>query len=299
MKPWVLVSLHSDKQEYQLAQADDARRAADKAGLEVRVTYFDSDPKKQVQQISEVVAAAEGLRPVAVVAETAGSVGFERMARTALEAGVGWVLASDNPRYLDSLHREFPGKIVSSACANHEEMGRLLGRMAAALLPSGGKLLVVEGPTATAATLQRRRGLEDGIRGSKTVIGKTLGADWTSGGAGKAVEFWLKLAGKSAQRPDLLVSFNDEMAVGALGALEHMHPEWGKITAVGCDGLPEGGQRLVREGVLAATIVMPTTAGACIELVARAMHGEEIPITTSIPVRPFPTMEGLTGHHHP
>ncbi len=78
------------------------------------------------------------------------------------------------------------------------------------------------------------------------------------------------------------------MAVGALAAIHAIRPDWGAIRAVGCDGLPESGQRLVREGVLTATVVTPTTTGPAVDLVARSMRGEQVPPVESIPTRPFP-----------
>lgn len=294
MKPWVLVSLLTDHQEYQRLQASEARAVAARGGLDARVVFSENDPTRQIQQISEAATAPEGSRPVAVVAETAGSVGFERVARSVLQAGVGWVLVSDNPRYLDTLRREFPDRLVASACINNEEIGRLLAKTALALLPAGGKVLCVEGPTATAATLQRRRGLEDGLRGSKVQIGKTLGSDWTAAGAQKVTESWLGLAAKSALKPDLIVALNDEMAVGVQNAFQAKRPEWGKVRAIGCDGLPEGGQKLVKEGVLAATIVAPASTGPGTDLVVRSVRGEKVEQVHAVPVRPFPTIEELT-----
>ncbi len=295
MKQWVLVSLLSDHQEYQRLQASEAKAVGARGGLEVRVVASDSDPTRQIQQISEAIGSPEGTRPAGVVAETAGSVGFERVARSVLQAGAAWVLVSDNPRYLDTLRREFPDRLIGSACINNPEMGRLLGQMALTLLPAGGKVLCVEGPTATAATLQRRRGLEEGIKGSKVQIYKTLGSDWTGAGAQKVAESWLALAGKSAAKPDLIVSLNDEMAVGVLQAMKAKHPEWGKVRAIGCDGLPEGGQKLVKEGVLAATIVTPATAGSGTELVVKMLRGEKVEQTVAVPCRPFPSMEELAS----
>lgn len=297
MKPWVLVSLLTEHQEYQALQARDARDVAARGGLEARVVFAESDPTKQIQQITTGISAPEASRPLAVVAETAGSVGFERVARTALEAKVGWILVSDSPRYLDALHREFPDRLVAAASVNNEDMGQLLGRMALTLLPGGGKLLVIEGPTTTAATLQRRRGLEVGIRGSRLQIAKTLGADWTGPTAQKVAEAWLRLAGKSAVKPDLVVAFNDEMAVGVLGAVAAVRPDWGRIPAIGCDGLPSGGQRLVREGVLAGTIVTPASAGAGMELLLRARRGEEVPLVSSVRAWAFPALEELAARH--
>jgi ABC-type sugar transport system substrate-binding protein len=288
LKPWILVSLCNDRQEYQRLQAADARAAAARAGLDAKLVYSEIDPARQVQQLSEAVSGPEGSRPVALVVETAGSVGFERVARSALGAGVGWVQVSDSPRYLEALRREFPDRLVAATCYDNQEIGRTLARLALRALPSGGSLVVVEGPTATAGTLQRRRALEEGLRGSGLRAAKTLSADWTSAGGHKATEAWLRLTGKAAAKPDLLVAFNDEMAVGALAAIHAVRPDWGAIRAVGCDGLPESGQRLVREGVLAATVVTPTTTGPAVDLVARSMRGEQVPPVESIPTRPFP-----------
>lgn len=293
MKPWVLVSLLTEAQEYQRLQAAEARAAAVRGDLGVRFVFSDNDPARQVQQIEEAVRAPDGSRPVAVVAETSGSAGFERVARTALEAGVGWVLVSDNSRYLDSLRREFPDRLVAAACLDNEEVGRMLGRISQKLLPAGGALLTVEGPTATAATLQRRRGLEEEIRGTMLRIGKTLGADWTAAGAQKAAVTWLKLAGKTALKPDLIVSLNDEMAVGAMNAIRAQRPDWGAIRAIGVDGLPEGGQRLVADGMLAATLIAPASTGPGMELVVKSVRGQPVPPLESIPVRPYPSLSEL------
>ena len=45
----------------------------------------------------------------------------------------------------------------------------------------------------------------------------------------------------------------------------------------GCDGLPEGGQRLVNVKQLAATIIAPSNAGPAIDLVARWLKTKEQP----------------------
>lgn len=290
MRPWVLVSLISENQEYQRAQAAEALAAAARAGIEARAVYASLDPTVQVQQISAAIGAPEGGRPGAVVVETTGAAGFERVARAALEAGVGWVLVSDRARYLDTLRREFPGKLVAATCVDNEEIGRLQARLAARLLPGGGRILAVDGPSATAAAIQRRRGLEEGLRGSRLQIGKTVTADWTNAGAAKAVDLWLRLLGKAAPRPDLVVANNDEMAVGAAQALLAARPEWGKLPAIGCDGLPGGGQRQVREGLLAATVITPATAGPGVEVAAKALAGQPAPEVTLVPVRPFPAL---------
>jgi ABC-type sugar transport system substrate-binding protein len=210
-----------------------------------------------------------------------------------VEAGVGWVLVSDRARYLEALRGEFPGKLVAATCVDNLEIGRLQAQLARALVPGGGRILAVEGPSATAAAIQRRRGLEEGLRGSKLQIGKTVTADWTIAGAAKGVDQWLKLLGKSAPKPDLVVANNDEMALGAVQALQAARPEWGKLPAIGADGLPGGGQRQVREGLLAGTVVTPATAGTGVEVAARALAGQPVPPVTLVPVHLLPSLEEL------
>jgi inositol transport system substrate-binding protein len=217
------------------------------------------------------------------------------VARATLEAGVGWVLVSDSSRYLDVLRREFPDRLVAWACVNNEEIGNLQAEMALRFLPGGGKVLVLEGPTATSTTIQRRRGLENRLRGSRVQPSKTVSADWKCAGAERATETWLRLVGNAAVRPDLVISQNDEMAEGALQALHANRPDWGKLRAIGCDGLPGSGQRLVREGVLAATIVTPPATGAGVDLVVKSMRGEQVPPGLSIRVRPYPALEELAS----
>jgi len=290
VKPFVLVSLLTDQQEYQRLQAAEATAAATQGGIDARVVFSKNDPALQIQQISDAIGAPEGGRPLAVVAHTAGSFGFERVARAALEVGVGWVLVNDSPRFLDNLALEYPGRLVAATCIQNEDVGRLLARMALKLCPEGGEVLTVEGPSAMAATLQRRRGIEEGLRGSKLRIVKTVTGDWTTAGAEKSVTSWLRFTGKGAVKPELILSLNDEMAEGALRAIQANRPDWGAVRAVGCDGLPEGGQRLVREGVLAGTLVVPATTAPGVQLAIKAWRGEQAPRFTAIPVHPYPPL---------
>jgi ABC-type sugar transport system substrate-binding protein len=296
MSPWMLLSLLKEDQEFQQMQAEDAKAAAARAGLEVRVVFSNNDPARQIQQMEEAIAAPPGARPLAIVAETTGAVGFERVAHSALKADIGWVLVgSGTPKHLDNLRREFPDLPIVAIHVDNHEVGRLMARMALALAPASGKVMVMEGPSMNATTLHRRQGLEEGLRSSTLKIGKSLGADWTVAGAAKAVEIWLKLAAKSAVRPDLLVSMNDEGAAGALQAIRTLRPEWGAIPAVGCDGLPNGGQKLVREGVLAGTVVIPSGTGAAVELVDGWRSGRRGETSISLPVHTVPTVEELAA----
>jgi ABC-type sugar transport system substrate-binding protein len=292
----VIVSLLSEKQEFQRLQAEDARAAGVRTGLEVEIVYADNDPAVQLHQVFQAVSAPAGKRPAAIVLEPAAAAGLDGAARASVEAGIGWVLLGDRPQLLEPLQKEFPGKLILAVSTDNAEVGRIQARIFRALLPRGGNIVYVEGPSFQAAAIHRRNHVQSGLPGSSIEIVKLLSGDWTADSAERAASIWLKLAGKSA-RPALIGSQNDEMGLGVRKAIAALRPEWSSIPVTGVDGLPEGGQRLVREKVLAATIITPSPAGPAVELVARSLRGERIPPLTLMPPRAYPPVEDLRPAH--
>jgi ABC-type sugar transport system substrate-binding protein len=90
------------------------------------------------------------------------------------------------------------------------------------------------------------------------------------------VREWLRLA-VGGRVPFQLVSCqNDHMAGGVLEALAAAaekagKPEFARIPVAGCDGAPEVGQKMVRDGRLVATVVLPRVAGPAVEEIARLL----------------------------
>ncbi len=288
--PRVLVSLIDEGQDYQHLQGSDARTTAARLGFDVNVVYSKGDTATQLRQIDQAIQAPEGSRPAAVIVQTLSAPAMEPAARAALRIDVGWVCL-DPAFYLDSLQRANPGKLVALVTVDGREMGRIQAQIFRALLHRGGSVLHVEGPVLAPSVINRREGMRDGLRGSAIEVIKTLNGDWTEASGEKAATFWLRL-GRSA-RPDLIGAQNDAMASGVRKAIQAWKPEWLDVPITGMDGLPTGGQRMVREGILAATVVQPTTTGAAIELVARARRGERVPPSTTLPSRAFPSVEEL------
>src|SRR5258706_5519443 len=83
------------------------------------------------------------------------------------------------------------------------------------------------------------------------------------------------------------------MAMGARKALIAHHKEWSRLPFTGCDGLPEGGQRLVDKRVLAATVVVPSNAGPAVDVVARFLSGEPTPPQIVLSPRSYPPEDRL------
>ncbi len=288
----VVVSLLTARQEFQRQQEQDARAAAARAGLAVEVVFAENDPATQIRQLESAIRLPPEARPAAFVVETVAAVGFEQIARGALAAGIGWVVISSRAPSLEALRREFPDGLIASASIDEMEIGRIQARQILALLPSGGNVLYVEGPSLSAATIFRRRTAEQGLRGSPVAIVRTISGDWTAAGAEWAVSSWLGVDENREVRFDMVAAQNDEMAMGAREALAAQRPDWsGPFT--GCDGLVNLGQRYVREGRLAATVVKATTAGPGVGMVARYLEGHPVPSQLVLAPASFPSLEEL------
>ena len=289
--PKVVVGLLNEAQEFQKMQAADARAAAARAGLEAEIVFAESNAVLQIQQLFRFVHAPEGERPAAIVVETVTGEGLERVARNAVRSGIGWMLVNGYVRYIDGLRQERPDLPIGNVALDNAEVGRIQGRQVRALAPGGGPVLCVQGPADTSAASERLAGLKE-VLGSAYEV-KVLNGDWTEQSGDKAVGAWLRLKTSEGLRPCVVVAQNDAMAVGARRAIRAQRREWSEVPVTGCDGLPEGGQRLVRAGELAATVTTPTTAGHAVALVGRALVGERIAAEVRLAPRSFPPEDEL------
>jgi len=286
-KKRVVASFLSEDQEFQVMQAADAKLAAERAGLELEVLYAENNAVLQIQQLFRFVHAPEGDRPAVIIVETVVGEGLERVARNAARAGVGWVLLNRKVAYLESLRREWPRLPISMVSTDQLEVGRIQGRQFRALLPRGGSVLYLQGPSDTSAARERLEGMQEAIAGTKIEV-RVLNGDWTEASAEKAVDAWLRLRTSESFRPDLVGAQNDAMATGARKALTAQRKEWSRLPFTGCDGLLEGGQRLVALKQLAATVVIPSNAGPAVDLVARFLKGEPSPPQVILTPRSYP-----------
>jgi ABC-type sugar transport system substrate-binding protein len=121
---------------------------------------------------------------------------------------------------------------------------------------------------------------------------------WTQASGHDAVRSWLETT-RGFVGFDLIGAQNDDMAAGGRNAVAEAasllgKPEWAKIPATGVDGIAEYGQRLVDDGTLAATIIMPTTTGRAIDLLVTAIRdGARPPAITTVPVTSYPQVSLL------
>jgi ribose transport system substrate-binding protein len=296
-KPRFLLSVTNDDNDYQIEQVTVARQAANRAGVDLEIVCAQDDGIIQSQQLLNRIQSTVDPRPNAILFEPAGSTVLPQVARAAAAAGIGWGVLSRDAEYLNELRQVFrvPAFVVT---ADHAEIGRIQGRQLAALLPAGGVVLNIQGPSQSLAAKERHIGLLE-TKPEKIQL-RSFKAHWSESSSHKAVTSWLRLSTSRATEIVAVCAQDDSMAIGARKAFEEcaqLRESWLKIPFLGCDGMPKTGQEWVRSGLLAATVFSPPTAGIGIELMARFIqHGTMPPVRTLTETRSIPAIEELARH---
>jgi ABC-type sugar transport system substrate-binding protein len=268
-----LVSLITSDNDYQVEQAKAAEEMAQRLGVSVQVIYAGNDAINQSQQLLSVIQSS-GNHPDGIIVEPVGGTAFPHVARAAVTAGIGWAVLNRETDYVNELRRSsrVPTFCVSS---NHLEVGRIQGRQVAALVPKGGTVIYIQGPSTTAAARYRALGIEQTKPANVKLV--QFKGNWTGESAYKAMSSWMQLSTSKKTPFDMISAQNDDMAMGARRAIqEHADPEvrdkWLRLPFTGCDGLPNTGQAFVRSGLLAATVVMPPNTSVALEMLVEGVR---------------------------
>src|SRR5260370_360816 len=293
-----LVALTTHDNDYQQEQEATARETARRLGVDVQIIDANNDPINQSQQLLEFVQSAAG-RPDAIIVEPVGGTALPTVARAAAGAGIGWVVLNREIDYDAAEIRRIRNVPVFRITSNHKEIGRIQGRQFAALLPKGGSILYIEGPSQRSAAQQRTAGMCEPKPANHQL--RLLKGEWTAESAQRAVQSWLRLSTSAQARIDLIGCQNDSMALGARNLFQESanaveRARWLSLPYTGCDGLPQGGQKWVRDGLLAATVVVPTNTGLAIEMQVNALQSSVVPPDETLTAASsYPSLEQLAA----
>ena len=292
----ILVSLTTNDNDYQIEQARAAESASKKCNVDLQILYADNDAINQSTQILKAIQAAPDERPHAIVFEPVGGTALPQVARAAVSAGVGWAVLNRDANYIAELRQT--GKApVFGVSSDHVEIGRIQGRQCAALLPTGGSVLYIQGPSENSAAKERTLGMQEAKPANIHLT--MLKGQWTEESSQRAVRSWLKLTTSQKANIDLIAAQDDSMAVGARKAFQELPSEiekerWIDLPYLGCDGLPNTGQAWLRSGLLTATIYIPANTGQAIEMLVDALQNGKMPperaITSAVSI---PLLEAL------
>src|SRR4029077_14835218 len=190
-----------------------------------------------------------------------------------VSAGIGWVILNREADYIAQL-RAAHSAPVFCITSDHKEIGRIQGHQISVLVPRGGSILYIQGPSGSDAAQQRTDGMQQ--RKPENVQARMVRAQWTEGSSYQAVSAWLRLSTSRNLQMDAIIAQDDSMAMGARKAFQEItnmeqRDRWMSLPFTGCDGMPKTGQAWVRNGLLAATVVVPANGGLAVEMHAKTI----------------------------
>ena len=292
----ILLSLMTEENDFQLEQAASARRSANGLPVDLQVLFAGNDTITQSTQILRAIQGDPALRPDAVIFEPVGGTALPQVARAACAAGIGWCVLINIPDYLGELRRTAKAPVFAVG-TDQEEIGRISARQFAALLPRGGSILYIQGPSEHFAAKQRTAGLQSALPQNIRISG--LRGNWTEEGAARSVTSWLKLTAANKIRVDVVAAQNDLMALAARKVFQNVgdvteRERWMSTPFLGVDGLPKTGQAWVRDHLLTATVIMPPSAGHALALMMDALANRKpVPEKNWLAPESFPPLNEL------
>lgn len=287
----VALLLADEENAYQQLLAKKALELSGRHGIEVLAPRFASNREvKQISQFYDCIASAA--RPDGIVSILVSAESMRGSIEAVAKAGIDCVLVNRIPAFLPQIGEEYPDGLLASVAPDQVEIGRFQGRQSLRIVPDGGNVILVLGVDGSPSTLERREGFLE-VVGAKVTV-QELHGRWLMDRAETVVNNFLGLGG-AKKKIDLFVCQNDPMAAGVRAALDNQarlkgSAEIAKIPIIGCDGLPDEGQAMVRARKIDATVVMPPSTPRALEILseywsqgARTLHAT-LPPTSYPPV---------------
>src|SRR5712692_2142092 len=214
-----VVALTTDDNDYQMEQAIAAENAARRLDVNIQIVYADNDAVLQSQKLLKIIQSTSASHPDGIIFEPVGGTGLPQVAAAAAAAGIGWVVLNRDVEYLAALRKAYRVPLFAIT-SDHLEVGRIQGRQLAALLPNGGSILCIQGPSESLATQQRFAGMCETKPANLQV--RVIKANWTEASAYKAVSSWLRLSTSQHSICDAIACQDDSIAIGARKAFQEL-----------------------------------------------------------------------------
>jgi len=290
----IALLLADENNAYQQLLVKKAKEAAGRHGVEVLPPRFaEGMPVKQIGHFFDCVSGAN--RPDGIVSMLVSADSMQSSIEKAAKAGIDCVLVNRIPAFLHRMSDQYQDVLLASVAPDQVEIGRVQGGQCRKLLPNGGHVVLVLGADGAPSTLERRAGFLEVVGNTVTV--KELNGRWQTDRAEAAVNHLFRIGG-GRTKTDLFVCQNDAMAAGVRAALDGQAealdlPELAKIPIIGCDGLPDEGQQMVRTRKIDATVVMPPSTPRALEILNRYWSQGARTLDATLPPSSYPPIDAL------
>ncbi|MEM1505135.1 sugar ABC transporter substrate-binding protein [Domibacillus sp. 8LH] len=246
-----------------LSYLQDGMMDYEKKAGNIEGVYVDAmnDAAKQMSQVETFIS--QGVDAIAIVPVDTESVGT--IVDMANAAEIPIVVVNRTYEGIEDATAFVGGNSIDSGIMQMEAVAKLLG--------GKGNVAIMNGQSGQEAEIKRTEGNKQVIEknpGMKLV--KEKNADWDRAKGMTLMENWLQ----SGEKIDAIVANNDEMAIGAIMALEAAG-KLEEVTVAGIDGTPDA-LEYVKSGKLKISVFQDAAGQGSkgLEIAAKAAKGEEV-----------------------
>lgn len=246
-----------------LSYLQDGMREYEKEAGNIEGIYVDAmnDASKQLSQVENFIS--QNVDAIAIVPVDVESV--LTMVDMANAAEIPIIVVNRNFEGVEKATAFVGGNSIDSGIIQMEEVAKRLD--------GKGKIAIMNGQLGHEATLKRTEGNKQVIEENpdmEVVLEKNADFDRAKGMT--LMENWIQ----SGKKIDAVVSNNDEMAIGAIMALEAAG-KLDEVIVAGIDGTPDA-LEYIESGKLSVSVFQDATAQGSkgLEIAAKAAQGEEV-----------------------
>ena len=247
---------------------------AKQLGVEIHFEDAAGDIGKQLNQIQNFIAQKVN----AIIVQPVDSMATPKMTKLAIDAGIPLVYVNRAPA-----EETFPKGVVYVG-SDENVSGKLEGEAIARLLNYKGNVVIMMGELSVAATHVRTEGVEKVVaqHPEMKIVGKQT-ANWRRTEAIDLMNNWLV----SGTKIDAVAANNDEMAIGAIFALQQAGKDPKKLVIGGIDATRDALAEM-EKGTLAVTVFQDAKGqgASAVEAALKLAKGEKVDSFVWIPFEP-------------
>ena len=167
--------------------------------------------------------------------------------------------------------------------------GRMAGQWLAKKLEGKGSIVELQGTTGAAPAIDRKKGFEEALRNYPDMkIVKSQSGDFNRAGGKQVMEAFLKASQGSNTKIDAVYAHNDDMALGAIQAIEEAGLKPGSdIDVVSIDGVKGAFEAMVAGKLNCSVECNPLLGPAAFDAVEAVLAGKPVPKKTIVKDRLF------------
>jgi ABC-type sugar transport system substrate-binding protein len=267
--------------EWRTANTASIKDAAKRAGVNLKFADAQQQQQNQVKALRSFIAQRVDVIAFSPVVET----GWETVLREAKNAKIPVILTDRAVKVSD------PSLYVSFIGSDFVEEGRRAGRW---LLEYAKKnpakalnIVELQGTTGAAPAIDRKNGFAEVIAGNpKLKIIRSQTGDFTRAKGKEVMEAFLKSEGKNI---NVLYAHNDDMAIGAIQAIEEAGLKPGKdIVIVSIDGVRGAFQAMVAGKLNVTVECNPLLGPLLVQTAQDVLAGKPVPKRITVTEGVFP-----------